>query len=207
VLPRRVLVLGGEALPWQLVDDIAARAPALRIVNHYGPTETTVGICTFELEPSVERDRSRTVPIGRPLPNAHAYVVDPSGNLLPPGVAGELLLGGVGVARGYVGRPEETAARFVPDLFGEGSVYRTGDRVRSLPDGSIEFLGRLDDQLKIRGYRVEPGEVEAALTRHPAVKQAAVRAAVDASGNARLVAYQATRAPVSAFWIMMKPPA
>jgi hypothetical protein len=101
------------------------------------------------------------------------------------------------VARGYVNRPEETAERFVADRFGDGRVYRTGDRARALPDGSIEFLGRFDDQLKIRGFRVEPGEVETALSRHPAVKQAAVRAVEDASGNARLIAYAVTMSDAS----------
>jgi amino acid adenylation domain-containing protein len=197
VLPRRLLVLGGEALPWQLARDIAARSASLEVVNHYGPTETTVGVCTFALGTDVDAWHPRTVPIGRPLANAAAYVVDEAGDVVPPGVAGELLLGGAGVARGYVGRPDETAERFVADRFGEGNVYRTGDRARCLPDGSIEFLGRFDDQLKIRGYRVEPGEVEAALGRHPAVKQAAVRAVEDGTGTARLVAYAVTRSPVA----------
>ncbi len=197
VLPRRLLVVGGEALSWQLVDDVSLRAPALRIVNHYGPTETTVGICTLEVGSDSDRHRPRTVPIGRPLANARAYVVDASGEVVPAGVPGELLLGGAGVAGGYVGRAEETAARFVPDAYGDGSVYRTGDRARALPDGTIEFLGRVDDQLKIRGYRVEPGEIEAALARHPAVKQAAVRAVADAAGNARLVAYHVTGSRVT----------
>jgi amino acid adenylation domain-containing protein len=196
-LPRRLLILGGEALPWELVGEISARAPSLKIVNHYGPTETTVGSCTFALGTEVEQWGPATVPIGRPLANTVAYVVDGSGHVAPPGVPGELLLGGAGVARGYVNRPDETAGRFVADRFGDGRVYRTGDRARALPDGSIEFLGRFDDQLKIRGFRVEPGEVEAALTRHPAVKQAAVRALEDASGNARLIAYAVTASDVS----------
>jgi amino acid adenylation domain-containing protein len=193
VLPRRLLVLGGEALPWELARDVAARSPSLEIVNHYGPTETTVGVCTFAVGTDVDDWHPRTVPIGRPLPNAVAYVVDDAGDIVPPGVAGELLLGGAGVARGYVGRPEETAERFVQDRFGDGRVYRTGDRARYLPDGSIEFLGRFDDQLKIRGYRVEPGEVEGALAR-----QAAVRASEDGAGNARLIAYAVTHSPVAA---------
>lgn len=197
VLPRRLLVLGGEALPWDLVREISTRAPSLRIVNHYGPTETTVGACTFDLTTEVDAWRPRTVPIGRPLPNASAYVVDESGELVPPGVVGELLLGGPGVARGYVGRADETNERFAADRFRDGRLYRTGDRARALPDGSLEFLGRFDDQLKIRGYRVEPGEVEEALARHAAVTQAAVRALEDAPGNARLVAYTVTQPPVA----------
>jgi amino acid adenylation domain-containing protein len=197
VLPRRTLVVGGEALSWDVVDDVQSRAPSLKIVNHYGPTETTIGSCTWDLAAGAMRQQSATVPIGRPIANSYAYVVDASDELLPPGVAGELLLGGAGVARGYVNRPEETAERFVEDPFGAGRVYRTGDRARYLPDGAIEFLGRLDDQLKIRGFRVEPGEVESGLARHSAVRQAAVRASQDASGNARLVAYVVTTSDVS----------
>ena len=189
VLPRRLLVLGGEALPWRLVDAIIEQAPSLNVINHYGPTETTVGSCTFTVGYDVEEWRPATVPIGHPLANTAAYVVDRSGAPLPAGVPGELLLGGAGVARGYVNRDEETKERFVPDRFGDGRVYRTGDRVRALPNGSIEFLGRFDDQIKIRGYRVEPAEVESALVRYPAVMQAAVCASEDA---ARLIAYVVT---------------
>ncbi len=196
VLPRRCLVVGGEALSWDLIADVQARAPSLKIVNHYGPTETTIGSCTFDVNGATRR-QSATVPIGRPIANSYAYVVDASGELLPPGVAGELLLGGAGVARGYVNRAEETAERFIADPFGAGRVYRTGDRARFLPDGAIEFLGRIDDQLKIRGFRVEPGEIEAALASHPGVRQAAVRATEDAGGNARLVAYAVTTTEVS----------
>jgi amino acid adenylation domain-containing protein len=197
VLPRRCLVVGGEALSWDLIADVQSRAPSLKIVNHYGPTETTIGSCTFDLTAGAMRRQSATVPIGRPIANSYAYVVDASDELLPPGVAGELLLGGAGVARGYVNRAEETAERFVRDPFGAGRVYRTGDRARFLPDGTIEFLGRVDDQLKIRGFRVEPGEIEAALAGHPGVRQAAVRASEDAGGNARLVAYAVTTTEVS----------
>ena len=192
VLPRKLLVLGGEASSWELVRQISERAPELEIANHYGPTETTVGICTFSVGEDVENWRPATVPIGRPLANSVAYVVDRSGDPVPAGVPGELLLGGAGVARGYVNRPDETSERFVADRFGDGRVYRTGDRVRLLPNGTVEFLGRFDDQLKIRGFRVEPAEVEAALSRHPSVRQSAVRAVEDASGNARLFAYVVT---------------
>ena len=190
VLPRRWLVLGGEALPWQLADRIEEARPQCRILNHYGPTETTVGTCTFEVDSGSRQ--GATVPIGTPLPGTHAYVVDRQLRLVPPGVPGELCIGGVGVARGYVGRPDETAARFVPDPFADepdARMYRTGDRVRALADGSIEFLGRVDDQVKIRGYRVEPGEVERVLAAHPAVRQAAVVARADADGGNELLAY------------------
>ncbi len=186
VLPRRWLVCGGEALSWELVGEVRAAGAACRVLNHYGPTETTVGATCFEVP--AEPTEAATVPIGRALAGDRAYVLDTALAPVPPGVPGELCVGGAGVARGYLGRPEETELRFVPDPLG-GRMYRTGDRVRLHRDGAIEFLGRVDAQLKIRGYRVEPGEVEAALMRHPAVREAAV-IAHDASGEEdRLVAY------------------
>jgi amino acid adenylation domain-containing protein len=188
VLPRRWLVVGGEALSWELAGQIETAGAGCRVLNHYGPTETTVGCCTFEVRPGERELPSATVPIGRPLPGARAYVLDAQLESVPVGVAGELCVGGAGVARGYVNRPEETAERFVEDPQG-GRMYRTGDRVRFLRDGSIEFLGRLDHQLKIRGYRVEPGEIETALARHPAIREAAVVPTDDGDGDPRLVAY------------------
>ncbi len=190
VLPRRCLVLGGEALSWELLERVRSAAPACRILNHYGPTETTVGSCTFEVGP-VE-PRSRTVPIGCPLPGERVYVVDRRLRLLPVGVPGELCIGGIGVARGYVEQPEQTAERFVADPFaGEGRerIYRTGDRVRMLPDGNVEFLGRVDDQVKIHGHRVEPSEIEVVLSGHPGVRQCAVVALDAGDGERQLVAY------------------
>jgi acyl-coenzyme A synthetase/AMP-(fatty) acid ligase/aryl carrier-like protein len=188
VLPRRWLVCGGEAFTFDLLARIRETGAACRILNHYGPTETTIGTCALELDDVVDA-ASATVPIGRPFPGARAYVVDPRGEPTPLGVVGELWIGGAGVARGYVNRPDETAERFVADPFADdGRVYRTGDRARFLRDGTIEFLGRVDAQVKIRGYRVEPGEVEAALLRHPAVRQAAV-VVQQGEGEPRLVAY------------------
>jgi amino acid adenylation domain-containing protein len=188
VLPRRVLFLGGEALPRELVELVRAVAPALTVVNHYGPTETTVGslVNVIGNAPLPETD-TRTVPIGRPIANTRCYVLDERGEPVFPGVAGELHLGGRGLARGYVGDPEETALRFVPDPFsGEDGarMYRTGDLVRMLGDGSLEFIGRADGQVRVRGHRVELGEVERALVRHRAVSRCAA-ALVDG----RLVAY------------------
>jgi amino acid adenylation domain-containing protein len=190
-LPRRWLVLGGEAAPWALVRRVLA-AGRCAVLNHYGPTETTVGSLTFAVGPDGAGDgRAATVPIGRPIANTQVYILDARGNPVPVGVAGELFIGGAGVARGYLRQPEQTAQRFVPDPFAgtpDAWLYRTGDRARYLPDGTVEFLGRADDQVKIRGFRVEPAEVEAALCRHPQVRQAAVVARED-RGDRRLVAY------------------
>jgi thioester reductase-like protein len=133
---------------------------------------------------------SGSVPIGRPIANTRVYVLDRSGELAPIGLPGELVIGGDGVTRGYLNAPDLTAARFVPDRFrGQGQMYRTGDRVRWRPDGQIEFLGRFDEQVKVRGFRVEPGEIETALGQHPAVRAAAVVPQPDASGQLQLVAY------------------
>ncbi|MEW5926514.1 MAG: amino acid adenylation domain-containing protein [Gemmatimonadota bacterium] len=182
----RALVLAGEALPPELVQALHA-AGVERVVNAYGPTEDTV-YATWAV---VERGAAR-VTIGRPVAQTRAYVLDGGLRPVPVGIPGELCAGGAGVARGYLDRPELTAARFVPDAFGAepGSrMYRTGDRARWLPDGTLEFLGRLDAQVKVRGFRVEPGEVEAALRAHPQVREAAVVVREDAPGDRRLVAY------------------
>jgi amino acid adenylation domain-containing protein len=198
VLPRRWLVLGGEALAWDLVDELRALSPTCAIINHYGPTETTIGCCAYEVQ--AVRTDSATVPIGQPLPGVRAYVLDPSLAPLPAGVAGELCIAGLGVASGYVGTGEDAASAFIPDRFsadGAGRMYRTGDRARCLRDGAIEFLGRIDDQVKIRGFRIEPGEIETALRRHGAVRQAAVVPEHDDRGETRLVAYIATSAQPS----------
>jgi amino acid adenylation domain-containing protein len=192
LLPRRWLVLGGEALSWKLAADLLAVGSGCRILNHYGPTETTVGACVFEVETVPSSSPSRTVPIGRPLANSRAYVVDDHLRLLPPGVPGELCIGGDGVARGYVGPPAQSEQAFVPDPLSSapGSrLYRTGDRARYLRDETLEFLGRFDDQVKIRGYRIEPGEIETVLRRHPSVQQAAVVARAEGDGELVLVAY------------------
>jgi len=196
VLPTRWLVLGGEASSWQLVERLRAAAPTCRILNHYGPTETTVGTCTFEVG---DTPIGSTVPIGRPLPRARAYVVDGSMRLLPLGVPGELCIGGDGVASGYIAQPEETEARFVPDSFADepgARMYRTGDRVRALADGNLEFLGRVDDQVKIRGYRIEPGEIQSVLGTHPAVRQCAVIARPTGDDH-ELVAYVVPQGEIS----------
>jgi amino acid adenylation domain-containing protein len=176
VLPRELLVLGGEALTWELVARIRALAPSLRIMNHYGPTETTVGVLTYDIGPDVVHGAA-TVPLGRPLANTRAYVLDGAMRPVPIGARGELYVGGAQVARGYLARPDLTDERFLTDPFvapPDGRVYRTGDIVRQHDSGVIEFLGRADHQLKIRGFRVELGEIEAALAKHPAVRACAV---------------------------------
>ncbi|HEY6148505.1 MAG TPA: amino acid adenylation domain-containing protein, partial [Thermoanaerobaculia bacterium] len=189
VLPRRCLVLGGEALSWELAARIHELAPACRLLNHYGPTETTVGATTFEPDRSASSS-ARTVPIGRPLPNVRTYVLDPAGRPVPFWAPGELYIAGSGVARGYANRPELTAERFLPDPFRPGGrMYRTGDLARVLPDGSVEWLGRIDQQVKIHGFRVELGEIETRLREHAAVSDAAVLLREDEPGVKRLVAY------------------
>jgi amino acid adenylation domain-containing protein/thioester reductase-like protein len=186
----RRLVVGGEALYGDTVRYWADHAPDTLIVNEYGPTETVVGCCVFEQRASqVGRG---PVPIGRPIANTSLYVLDKYLQPVPPGVPGELCIGGAGVASGYLNRPELTAERFVPDPFSdcrEARMYRTGDLVRYRPDGNLEYLGRVDQQVKVRGYRIELGEIESVLQLQPAVRAAAVTVREDSPGDKRLVAY------------------
>ncbi len=188
-LPARWLVFGGEALPFELASRVlAARRP--RVLNHYGPTETTVGATTFEVTPAslgaTQNAGARTVPVGSPLANVRAHVLDPQRHAVPPDVPGELYVSGAGVARGYVHRPDVTAERFVT-LEGIGRAYATGDRVRRLPGGTLEYLGRTDAQVKIRGYRVEPDDVAVTLRAFPDVLDATVVPFGD--GDVELAAY------------------
>jgi amino acid adenylation domain-containing protein len=169
----RYLFVGGEALTRELQAKFAARLSGARLCNLYGPTETTIDASFHVCE---GEGSGLTVPIGRPIANNRLYLLDQQQQLAPPGVAGELYIGGAGVGRGYLGRPELTAERFVPNPFSEAGerLYRTGDLCRYLADGSVEFLGRRDHQVKLRGYRVELGEIEAVLGQHPAVRAVAV---------------------------------
>ena len=163
--------------------------------NHYGPTETTVGALIYPVPEAPLA--TRTVPIGRPLGRSEIAVVDDRGAVVPVGVAGELWIGGPGVAAGYVAQPERTAERFVAPTWAPGSMwYRTGDRVWMSAAGAVEFLGRVDDQVKIRGYRVEPGEVEHVLRAVPGVHEAAV-VAVGEPGDMRLVGFVAAGSDIS----------
>ncbi|EGH99243.1 pyoverdine sidechain peptide synthetase IV, D-Asp-L-Ser component, partial [Pseudomonas amygdali pv. lachrymans str. M302278] len=189
VLPSQLLMLGGEASSWALIEQVRALKPGCRIVNHYGPTETTVGILTHEVAERLNACRS--VPVGQPLANGKARVLDAYLNPVAERVSGELYLGGQGLAQGYLGRAAMTAERFVPDPDADGQrLYRAGDRARWV-DGVLEYLGRADDQVKIRGYRVEPGEVGQVLQTLENVAEAVVLAQPLESDETRLqlVAY------------------
>jgi acyl-coenzyme A synthetase/AMP-(fatty) acid ligase len=190
------LFVGGEALPEALARELAALCGT--VTNMYGPTETTIWSSTHAVEPSAEKrdGETGTTPIGRPIANTRFYILDEALALVPTGVAGELVIGGDGVARGYLRRPELDAQRFVPDPFAEDSgarAYRTGDLARYRRDGVVEFLGRTDQQIKVRGHRIEPGEIESLLARQPSVREAVVVAREDTAGDQRLVAYLVAR--------------
>jgi amino acid adenylation domain-containing protein len=197
---RRILI-GGETMKAGDVYAFKAMLPQVALTNCYGPTETSIGVIFHEVPP----DYTDPMPIGRPLPNVRAVILDRRLNLAPIGASGELCLGGECVGLGYLADPESTARAFVPNPFPElecPTLYRTGDLARIRGDGVIEHRGRIDNQVKIRGMRIEPEEIEAVLARHPQVRQAAVLAREDASGEKRLVAYVAPvrpDAPLDAF--------
>jgi len=180
------VIVAGESCPPELVKRHHATRPSTALFNEYGPTEGTVWSTVFDTAQAFARPQ---VPIGRPIPGSTNYVLDGARRLVPTGVAGELWIGGPGVVQGYLARPELSAERFADDPFVRGGrMYRTGDRARWLPDGNLEFLGRLDQQVKIRGYRIELEEIEAVLGAHPSVREAVV-AARDDGGGVTLVAY------------------
>ncbi len=193
-----VLVVGGENLLAETSSFWQRNAPSTRIFNEYGPTETVVGCCVHEL---VESDKHKSsIPIGRPIANTEIYILDAHQQVVPIGVTGEIYIGGEGLARGYLKRPDLTAERFIPHPYSsaEGArLYRTGDVGRYLATGEIEYLGRVDGQVKVRGYRIELGEVEAVLSEHPAVEAAVVVTREDAPGDRRLVAYVVRRAALA----------
>jgi acyl-coenzyme A synthetase/AMP-(fatty) acid ligase len=183
------VLAGGDALSVAHVRRLAAAHPTLRIINGYGPTENTVFTCCHTVTAS--EPRTASVPIGRPVSGTSVRIVDHHGEPVPVGVPGELVTGGLGLARGYFRQPEATSERFVPDTFATAPgarVYRTGDRARWLPDGTIEFLGRMDQQVKVRGFRIELGEIETALRQHPAVRDAVAHVLVSGEEK-QLAAY------------------
>jgi amino acid adenylation domain-containing protein/thioester reductase-like protein len=185
----RYVIFGGEAADPQRVADVLAHGKPEHLINVYGPTEATAIATTHDITEVAHDERS--IPIGRPIANTTAYVLDERLQPVPVGVPGELHIGGIGVANGYLNRPELTAERFVPSPFVEGDrLYKSGDLVRWLADGTLEFLGRNDDQVKVRGFRIELGEIESALTSHPAVVQGAV--IVHDDGEKRLAGYYVT---------------
>ena len=187
--PGLTMLCGGEALPRPLADRLVGKGKVLW--NVYGPTETTIWSSAWQVEAG-----EGAISIGRPIANTQLYVLDKWSRPAPVGVAGELYIGGAGLARGYLGRPALTAERFLPDPFGAepgGRIYRTGDLARWRGDGNLECLGRVDHQVKVRGFRIELGEVEAALSSHPQVREAAVAAREDSTGETSLAAYVVPR--------------
>jgi amino acid adenylation domain-containing protein len=183
ILPRRFLIVGGEGCSWELAKRTGAQCA---MINHYGPTEVTIGCLTYPISPGSNPAEPRTavVPLGKPIPNVQVYILDSGLRPVPDGAPGEICISGAGISKGYVGRPEETREKFIPHPFfpDGGPMYRSGDQGRFLPDGSIEFLGRMDGQVKIRGYRVELAEVECVLRQYPGVQQAVVVYAQDGAG-------------------------
>jgi amino acid adenylation domain-containing protein len=211
IAPRRTLIFGGDVLQNALIARVASIRPECRVFNHYGPTEATIGALIYPVAMKTHGNTSdASAPIGRPIANSQTYILDENLEPVPVGVPGELYIGGIGVAQGYLNRSDLTAERFIPDPFtgletGEGvkpaaatlkpqalsgkRLYRTGDLARYRSDGLVEFLGRADHQLKIRGFRIEPGEIEAYLCAHPDVSGATVSAWEDSPGIKRLAAY------------------
>lgn len=182
------ILCGGEAMPRNLANQLLKRSA--EVWNMYGPTETTIWSAVYQVEAG-----NTSIPIGRPIANTQIYIVDPESKplqLVPVGEPGELLIGGIGLARGYLNRPDLTDERFIPNPFSDqvgDRLYRTGDLARYLPNGIIEYIGRIDHQVKIRGFRIELGDIEAALYQHPSIKEAVVVAREDVPGDKRLVAY------------------
>jgi alpha-ketoglutarate-dependent taurine dioxygenase/acyl carrier protein len=184
----RALIIGGEALLAKSLAFWRTNAPDTRLINEYGPTETVVGCCVYEV--STHTSLSGVVSIGRPIANTQIYLLDQHLQPVPIGVPGELHIGGDGLARGYLNRPELTDEKFVSNPYNPGTrLYKTCDLARYLPDGNIEYLGRIDHQVKIRGFRIELGEIEACLSQHPEVREAVLVAREDVSGSKRLIAY------------------
>ena len=186
----RALIIGGEALHFESLSFWRQHAPATRLINEYGPTETVVGCCVYEV--GADDEWSGPVPIGRPIANTQLYVLNEKLQPVEVDQPGELYVGGDCVGRGYLTREELTEERFVPNPFSkdpQARLYRTGDLARFLPDGNLEYLGRVDDQIKIKGFRIELGEIEMVLKQHTAVSDCAVVACEEPSGEKRLAAF------------------
>ncbi|MDF5719774.1 MAG: amino acid adenylation domain-containing protein [Rhizonema sp. PD37] len=193
----RALIIGGENLSAQHIAFWQKFAPNTMLVNEYGPTETVVGCCIYQVN---DKQQSGSIPIGHPIANTQLYVLDSHLQPVPIGLVGELHIGGKGVARGYLNKPELTAQKFIPNSFSNESgerLYKTGDLARYCCDGTLEFLGRIDSQVKLRGFRIELGEIEAALVEHQGVQESVVVLQEDVSGNQRLVAYIVLNAELS----------
>lgn len=193
VIPHKVLILAGEGLSWDTVDKIRKLRPDCQIQNHYGPTETTVSAMAYPLPGELSEQGLMAgggmVPIGKPIGNVQAYVLDAHLNPVPVGVPGELYVGGSGVSRGYIHNPELNETRFLSNPFREGLMYRTGDRAKLLSSGDVTILGRMDRQIKIRGFRIELGEIESVMTAYSFVKDAIVLVKEDRKGDKRIAAY------------------
>ena len=188
VSPMRRLLVGVEPIPDDLLTHLNAQLPALSIINGYGPTEATICSTLYRVDPT--HPHPGNTPIGRPVANTQIYLLNGALQPVPVGVVGDLYIGGVGLARGYLNQPELTAQRFIQSPFRSGErLYRTGDLARYLPDGNLMFVSRSDTQVKLHGVRIELGEIEATLTQHPHVKQAAVLLHEQSSGGKHLVAY------------------
>ncbi|MET8091481.1 amino acid adenylation domain-containing protein [Micromonospora sp. NPDC005220] len=188
--PREELIVGGEMLLGEAVEELRRHRPGFAVVNEYGPTEATVGCVEFRIGPA-DPVPGGPVPIGRPMRNSTIRVLDAALGTVPPGSSGEIYIGGGQLARGYLNRPGLTADRFVADPYGPPGtrMYRTGDVGRWRTDGLLEYLGRVDDQIKLNGFRIELGEIEAVLARHPAVARSAATVREDVPGHRRLVGY------------------
>ena len=192
----RLLMAGGDVLSVTHVEKYCREFPSCQLINGYGPTENTTFTCCYPIDGSTLGSGTigKSIPIGRPIANTRAYILDSQKQLVPIGLVGELYTGGDGVARGYLNRPELNAERFIPSPFVEGDrLYKTGDQVRYLADGRIEFLGRVDHQVKIRGFRIELREIEAVLSQHPDVKQALAIVHKNSLGDKSLVVYTTGR--------------
>jgi amino acid adenylation domain-containing protein len=193
VMPRRLLLLGGEASSSSWIEDVQALAAGCVIVNHYGPTETTCGVLTYRRTSAAIRQQTPTLPLGRPLANSRIYLLDSELNPCPIGVTGEVYIGGGGLARGYLHRAALTAEKFIPDPFSDEAgarMYQTGDLAKYLSDGNVVFLGRTDHQVKVRGFRIELEEIETVLGQHAKVRSAIVVAREhEGADGKQLVAY------------------